>query len=154
MKKATISLWTRVALLLATVALIWWFSQREKASEHAARHCRVVVDPRVEVISIVEILSGSALSGNSHSRYRRDVLDHFSPFAGAAAVKTLQAMTTGDFNFDAVPRMALNLTPPPSLVPEQPFSADIVKRAGGPGKAEQLARELTVFCRSNIVKMI
>ncbi|MBI4674258.1 MAG: DUF4932 domain-containing protein [Chloroflexi bacterium] len=112
----------------------------------APGHLDVGVDSRIELLSIVQFLSGYRLITQKDSLYRRNINHHFSPYKSHPAVK-LFAELSKDFNYDAPPAAMLHLSEPPDLHLQLPFTEDLERRAGGKDRLEQFIIQLRDFAR-------
>ncbi len=88
------------------------------ANAQQSQRLGVGVDPRFELISVVETLTGRGfrnLLATDDTPYRRDVLAWFSPYKSHAAIARFTELSAQDFNFDA-PMLAMAcLSAPPNL---------------------------------------
>lgn len=94
----------------------------------------VRVDPRMELLGIVQFLAGYGEMGliSPHaSEYLNEIMAEFSAYKDHAAVKQFAAMMTNGFNFDGPPTAMLHLSPPPQLEVVVPFSDYAKRKAGG-----------------------
>jgi hypothetical protein len=99
----------------------------------AERGAEVVVDPRVELMSILFRLAGNREYRQGRvASYVNDVEEHFGPHRGHAAVKTADRLRrTYGVSYDAVMSMAVHLTDADTLgeaVPFEPHPEDLDER--------------------------
>jgi Domain of unknown function (DUF4932) len=92
---------------------------------------QVVVDPRIELMGILQLLAGSDLSTRYDFAYRRAVTTHFAPWMQHPAVTQMRHMRDAGFAFDAVPTLFLHCTPTPDLRVMMPLPPEMLIRAGG-----------------------
>ncbi|HEU4456047.1 MAG TPA: DUF4932 domain-containing protein [Longimicrobium sp.] len=92
---------------------------------------RVEVDPRIELMSAVQVLTRYPLVTYQDFPYKRDVQAYFTPYAGHEAVRLFREMSRGDFAFSTVPEVFASLADPPGLAPRVPPGAETVRAAGG-----------------------
>ena len=119
------------------------------ALRRAALREVIVVDPRIELMSVAQLLGDHFLVARDMSPYRRDALEWFEDFRDAPAVRLLRARGATGFSFDAVPKAFAHLTPPPALDLRRDVPADIVARAGGPEALVEIAGALRDFHRES-----
>ncbi len=111
----------------------------------ASSSVAVVVDPRIELMTIVQRLSGYAVLTKVDSDYRRAVDEYFAPYKEHRAVKLFGAMSKARFAYDAVPKAMLAFTAPPALQPRVAPPMDAVRRAGGKQKLDEFIVALRDF---------
>ncbi len=111
----------------------------------------VTVDPRFELLSIVQLLSGYGKKFNLITSYdfpyKRDILEYFSPYKNHSAVKLFAEMSAAGFTYDAPPGAMLFLSAPPDLRLTMPFTDYLETRAGGSEKLERFVNTLRDFAR-------
>ncbi|HMO56948.1 MAG TPA: DUF4932 domain-containing protein [Roseiflexaceae bacterium] len=118
-------------------------------SDPAAR-LMIAVDPRIELLTTVMLLSGRPICGralNSETPYARRVAQHFGAYADHEAVHLLRTMRDNDFNCDAPISAMLYLSDPPDLVLGRPLSDAVAQRAGGAAQFDILLAALRDFAR-------
>jgi hypothetical protein len=94
----------------------------------------VSVDPRIELLAVVQCLAGYDQLGNADLAYRREVLERFEPWRSHPAVTLFARMAREGFTRDAPPAMMLRLAEPPALELRAPFSVYVETCAGGRGR--------------------
>jgi len=111
----------------------------------------VVVDPRMELLSIVQYLSDYRTKHRSlvtqlEFPYRRDVDEWFAKSEDHPVIGMFSRMSSKGFNFDAPPHVVLYLTHDLSLDPVI-FTDDAldVERAGGKEQMTAFAEALSAF---------
>jgi len=122
----------------------------------------VTIDPRIELIAVVALLSGygdrTGLINTDKTSYLADVEAYFARFKEHQAVRLFTEIGTANelgFDHDAPPAMMLHLSPPPQLDVVAPFDdapADIqmiVRRAGGRERLYALIDALRTFARDS-----
>ncbi|HUF46538.1 MAG TPA: DUF4932 domain-containing protein [Vicinamibacterales bacterium] len=107
----------------------------------------VAVDPRIELMTVVQLLAGYQPLTTVNSRYRADALTHFEPVRDHRAVRLFREMNEEQFRFDAVPKVVLTFGPPPALPPIAPVDPSVLRRAGGSRRVEEFAAALRDFAR-------
>ena len=91
----------------------------------------VSVDPRIELLTVVQCLAGYEQLGGGGLSYRREVLARFAPWRSHPAVTLFARMAREGFTGDAPPAVMLRLAEPPALELRAPFSVYLETRAGG-----------------------
>ena len=105
----------------------------------------VTVDPRIELMGIVQYLDGYMLSTKYEFNYKTEVEEYFGEFREHEAVTIFHHMAAGGFTFDAVPKTMLTLTDPPDLESNYDFPADVVALAGGEESLETFVAAMRDF---------
>lgn len=104
----------------------------------------VSVDPRIELLAVVQFLSGYQLISRKNFPYKRNISQYFSPYKSHPAVRLFAEMSE-DFNYDAPPWAMLHLSDPPALQVQVPFPEYLEHRAGGRERLEQFVDLLRDF---------
>jgi hypothetical protein len=99
-----------------------------------AARIEVSVDPRIELLAVVECLAGYDQLGGGDLAYRREVLRQFAPWRAHPAVTLFARMAREGFTRDAPPAVMLRLAEPPELELRAPFSVYVENCAGGRGR--------------------
>jgi hypothetical protein len=105
----------------------------------------VQVDSRIELMTIVQMLSGYEHLSKLDTEYRRSANAHFAPFRSHRTVTLFAQMSRGRFRFDAVPRALLAFTAPPELSPAAEPPPSVLRRAGGSGRLSDFVAALRDF---------
>lgn len=109
----------------------------------------VTVDPRVELVSIVQYLAEPPehrrVTNIVECPYGLDVRAWAAPFSGHRAVRLLAEMNARGFNYDAPYAAIVHLGPPPALQANAPFSDYVLKRAGGQAEMQKFIAALRRF---------
>lgn len=127
------------------VALLAVTSPVTAQTSHDSVSVRILVDPRIELMSAIQLLSGYSLVTDHDFPYKRDVRVYFSPYAEHPAVKLFGEMSERFFSFDRVPKAMLSLSEPPALTPRMKVSSMILLAAGGRDQFERLVAALREF---------
>lgn len=102
-------------ILIATILLSGLFNlsfaQVEKPNTDK-HELKIVVDPRIELLSTVQLLSGYGLIGDFEFTYKQDVITYFSKYKDHRVVTLFEKMSQ-NFNCDAPPTAMLNVCDPP-----------------------------------------
>jgi hypothetical protein len=112
---------------------------------HAQSSRNISIDPRIELLAVVQFLSLYQLITSLDFPYKRSVSEYFSPFRNHPAVSIFKQMSALSFNFDAPPAAMLFLSNPPDLDIQIPFSDYIKQRAGGEERLNQFVEALRDF---------
>jgi hypothetical protein len=111
------------------------------------RGLKIAVDPRIELLSVVQAFSGYFLINKDDTPYRRNLDKYFAPYKSHPAVKLFAEMWRKGFNFQVPQSAMLYLSKPPELKQQRPFSDEITKRAGGEQRLNQFLSALRDFAR-------
>lgn len=75
----------------------------------------VVVDPRIELMSVVHLLGGYFLLGEANTRYKTSANRYFAPYRDHPVVGMGKSLAKETLSFDAVPDLMLRLSEPDAL---------------------------------------
>lgn len=129
--------------ILLSVVLLLLLVQPRRAS------VAVTVDPRIELMTIVQLLSGYEVLTRVDSAYRREVERRFAPFREHRAVQLYAGMRRARFTYDAVPQAILAFTAPPELRPRAEPPESALRRAGGKLKLGEFMEALRDFAQQS-----
>lgn len=97
------------------------------------KEINVTVDPRIELLAVVQYLSDyeskTGLITDYDIDYKHKIDSCFASFKDHPAVKMFESLATFGFTYDAPPTTMLYLSDPPELEIVTPFSDYLVKRA-------------------------
>ena len=117
------------------------------------RAVNIGVDPRIELLAVVQLLSGYderyRLITDFDFPYKRDVREYFSAYKNHSAVKFFDQMSADGYSFDAPPTAMLHLSMPPELTIELPFTEYLNARAGGPERLKRFVELLRDFAEES-----
>ncbi len=108
----------------------------------------ITVDPRIELLSVVQYLSGYGDFGlitRFDFKYKNEVIKYFTPYKEQEAIKLFSEMSQESFAFDAPPTAMLFLSDPPALKIKIPITQYIVERAGSKEALEKFIDALRKF---------
>jgi hypothetical protein len=105
------------------------------------------VDPRLEVLSIVQYLAGYRPITELPSAYRARVDSAFAEFREHAAVSLLRDMAASGFSFHVPPQATLHRTL--DLQPARPFPESVTARGGGAARLDAFYHQLAGFSRAS-----
>lgn len=131
-------------LLLIFFASLWPINT---PTADLQRSINVFVDPRMELLAIVQYLSGYELITKFNLSYKQEIWDYFSPYKNHPAVTIFKDMRDKGFSYDAPPTAMLFLSNPPDLNIQFPITDYIIGRAGGKAKLMQFIDALRSFAR-------
>lgn len=135
-------------ILFLLLGTIWPTARGLSETEHSPN---VFVDPRMELLAVVQLLSGYGerygLITRYDFRYKRDVMEYFSPHKNHPAVKLFAEMSATGFSYDAPPAAMLRLSEPPDLTLQLPFTGSLKKRAGSGERLNRFVSSLRDFAR-------
>lgn len=103
----------------------------EHARTTLASETAVSVDSRIELMSVIQLLSGYFLVSYLDSDYKRDAAEHFALCADHPAVLKFTELYADGFDFNIVPDAFIALSEPPALQPRFPLKREVVESAGG-----------------------
>jgi hypothetical protein len=91
----------------------------------------VAVDPRIELLAVVQCLAGDGQLNDLDLAYRREVLARFAPWRTHPAVTLRARLARDGFTRDVPPAVMVRLAEPPALELRAPFTAGLEARTGG-----------------------
>lgn len=138
--KRNVAFWFLSGLLAATGAL---------SPKVTAQSVPVVVDPRIELMGVVQLLNDYRLTTRYDFLYKQDARTYFARYQEHPAVTMFKEMSQANFNFDAVPKAMLALSKPPEMALRAPFPGDALARAGGAEKLDAYVEALRDFARES-----
>jgi hypothetical protein len=144
-----------IALLTLVVSVGSMQAFAKTSAEAASIHgIRVAVDPRLELISIVQYLSGyrharQPLVTNETSEYRQQVDAWFSRFKDHAAVREFEAMAEKGYSFSRPPVSMLYLDDHFRLRKDLLPDELVFRLSGGPEQLQKFAGLLNAFSRDS-----
>ena len=137
--------WVALFLLVLTT------SCGEKKQIESAHSLNITVDPKIELLAVVQFLSGygerTGLITRYDFPYKADVSEYFSSYKNHPAVKLFRDMSLSGFSFDAPPDAMLHLSDPPELTLQVPFTRNLKRRAADQERLEKFIQELRDFAQ-------
>ena len=91
----------------------------------------VTVDSRIELMSVIQLLSGYFLVSYLESSYKLEAKEYFASCRDHPAVSRFLELSSADFNFSTVPEAFIALSEPPRLEPRYPLKPEVTQNAGG-----------------------
>lgn len=117
-----------------------------KNNEFRSRSLYIGVDPRMELLAIVQYLSNYDsrfhLLTHFNISYKTDIEKAFHSFRDHQVIKLFEQLSPKRFNFHAPPAAMLYLSVPPQLEVQIPYPDDLITSAGG---FEQLGQFLSAL---------
>lgn len=110
----------------------------------------VAVDQRIELMGVIQLLSGYFLISYLDSDYKRDAANFFADCSDHAAVTKFSALSASGFDFNNVPEAFISLSEPPNLQPRFPLGERVIASAGGKESLTEFwnsARDFAQDCR-------
>ena len=92
----------------------------------------VAVDSRIELMSVIQLLSDYFLVSHLDTSYKVEATEYFAGCRDHPAVSRLSELSSGDFNFSTVPDAFIALSEPPLLEQRYPPKPEVLQSAGGP----------------------
>jgi len=124
------------------------------ASTASSPRLKVSVDPRLELLAVVQYLSGYrekfGLLNKFQFSYWEKIKEKFTPYKNHQAVQFFARLTDYGFTYDAPPLFVLHLSYPPELKIEHPFSPEVKVRAGGEKNLKKFTSLLRDFARRTV----
>ena len=141
MKKSNIIL-SLILFLCLSQSLV--NSQTIQPVERSVGNLRISVDPRIELLATVQLLSNYPLPRKIS--YNKDIIKHFTHLSSHEAVKQTDSFwQNSGFVFDAPIGFMLHLSQFPELKTIITFSDDLLKRSGGGNNLEQYRESIKQF---------
>ncbi len=109
----------------------------------------VTIDPRIELMSVVQAVDGYMLTTQYDFSYKTDVLGYFERYRNAEAFGLFARMSEAGFAFDAVPKAILTLSDPPALASISAVPPEVVERAGGREKLDAFFAALRILAEKS-----
>lgn len=139
---------------IAALSLLLLASQAcaplEEAKSAPALQTTLAVDQRIELMGVIQLLSGYFLVSHLDSNYKREAASFFAACSGHAAVKKFSRLSASGFDFNNVPEAFITLSEPPDLQPRFPMSDSVIASAGGKESLAEFwasARDFAKDCR-------
>jgi hypothetical protein len=107
----------------------------------------VSADARIELLTIVQLLSDYPFLSNRETGYGERIQAYFAHFVRHPAVEATRRLTAADFDYDAPVSLVLHLSPVPELVPIAKWSPDITSRVEEEAILERYVDDLRDFAR-------
>jgi hypothetical protein len=115
----------------------------------AGKNINISVDPRIELLGVVQYLSGyeerTGLITDYDFEYKSELDSFFSDFRDHPAVRKFDSISSKGFSFDAPAAAMLYLSNPPELKVVRPFSAYLTGRARGEKNLMDFVEKLRDF---------
>lgn len=107
----------------------------------------VIVDSRIELMSVIQLLSEYSLVSRLETKYKNSVSAHFGSLGKHPAVKRFSELSADGFDFNNVPDAFIALTEPPFLTQRWPAKEEVVISAGGSESYDQFLNFARDFAR-------
>ncbi len=109
----------------------------------------IAVDPRIELLAVVQHFTGWAQKGHIKSKtaYKSDIDRYFGQFKDHPAIAYAESLFNSNFTYDAPVQFVLCHGSPPALEQKVPYSDYLIARAGGEPVLVRFAEELRDFAR-------
>lgn len=121
------------------------FGQNLKPIERKVGKLNISIDPRMELLSVIQILS-SYQNVVKTSDYSKDILDYFGSFSTSKAViMTDELLKKQKFSFDAPVAFMLHFSQVPELKQHTPYSEYLLNRGGGKDRLDNYRSEIQQF---------
>ncbi|MDF2544165.1 MAG: hypothetical protein K0S47_3883 [Herbinix sp.] len=90
----------------------------------------LMVDPRIELLSAVQLISDYNRLTNLNFSYYNEMEEYFRDYKNHAVVKKFKSMRDIGYSYDAPPTSMLYLSNPPALEQKIDFDTNLMNRAG------------------------
>ncbi len=107
----------------------------------------VTVDRRIELMGVIQLLSGYFLVSYLDSDYKRDAAQFFKTCADHSAVTKFSSLSANGFDFNNVPEAFIALSESPDLQPRLPFGRAAIESAGGEENLTEFLTSTRAFAR-------
>ena len=91
----------------------------------------IMIDPRIELLSSVQLNSNYEHLTSIDFKYRDDMKDFFSKYKSHNAINNFKSLAISGFSYDAPPAAMMYVSKVPKLEQQTPFSAYLIGRGGG-----------------------
>jgi len=139
---------------LAALLLLAWVCQScapiDDLRPKSASPTSVAVDQRIELMGVIQLLSGYFLVSYLDSDYKREAASFFAACSNHTAVAKFSKLSKGGFDFNNVPEAFISLSSPPDLQPRFPLGDSVIASAGGEESLADFwasARDFAQRCR-------
>jgi hypothetical protein len=138
---------TVLVFFLFISLLIPTLSNQSLLVQAEERDILVETDLRIELLTIVQYLSGNPILTRSEFPYHQEMIQKFLPFKSHFAVAFTKMLFERGFSYDAPPTAMLHLSQPPELKVVTPFTDYLIKRADGQQNMDKFVDGLRVFAK-------
>jgi hypothetical protein len=117
-----------------------------------AAGARLEIRPELELLSGVLSQTVWMSTGGPQgdgNEYFRALKSQFDPFQDEAAVGDAAALLASGFDYDAPPKLLLNLGPLPPLAAHHGYPQDLIERAAGKANLERFRRDLSSLAQKS-----
>lgn len=115
----------------------------------SAKGVSVQVDPRIELMTVIQLLADYPVLTSLASPYRADARAFFAAHAAHPAVTAFDTMSSAGFAFDAVPKAFASMSPLPDLRLGHDVPPEAIERAGGRPRLEAFAVSAAQFAHES-----
>ena len=137
-----------MTIIALTISVNAWM-QTIKPIERTIGKLHVSVDPRMELLSTVQLLSNYKMI-NRYSPYSMEIQAYFKSYSSQrAVVLTDELLKNDDFSFDAPVAFMLYLSQVPELKQQIQFSDYLLKRAGNKENLDNYRTSLEQFAKES-----
>lgn len=109
----------------------------------------LVIDPRVELVSVIQFLAAQSAPTDEDGAYEKEVRAHFSAFSDHSAVQIYRQLSAEeqDFELSRLLQLIMHYTPPPHLRRRDSVPKNLVVSAGGKETLLSLMKALRDFSK-------
>lgn len=91
------------------------FNPLSFSSAQTEKEIKISVDPRIELLTVIQLLSDYKVLTKLDSKYKQDVLEYFEKYDELEAVSLFEDLDDDGFNYDRPVGLMLKLSNPPEL---------------------------------------
>lgn len=160
MKRKSIVIIISAVLLAAAAALIYYFNsnndqpsvtnsyelQPVKAVQNLLN---IMVDPRMELLSSVQLNSGYHLLTALDFSYKDDMTKYFAGYKNSSAVSDFKAMSQNSFSYDAPVAAMLYYSNPTEMKKVYEVDNGYISRAGGKARLDNFIKDMNSYSLSS-----
>ena len=120
-----------------------------KPVERSVEKLQISIDPRMELLSTIQLLSNYPEISRNTS-YSKEILNYFEPFSSQEAIIITDSLRQKyDFSFDAPVAFMLYLSQPPELEQQFAFSDYLLRRSGRGNNLEYYRKSIKQFAETS-----
>jgi len=145
-----------IFVLMVVLAAIFYTSSVKRTNENQGiselepvkitkGKLNIMVDPRIELLSSVQINSAYPLLTKLDFSYRRNMEKYFDDFKNHEAVRMFSRLSRNGFSYDAPPTLMLHLTNPPELKKVIPYMDNIRYRGADDNEMDDFVSKLQKY---------
>ena len=142
MKKFSV-FWSMILFLFLTQCSV--NGQTIQPIERSVGKLQISIDPRMELLASIHLLSNNRDLANRDTPYSKDIINYFEDFSTHNAVKLTENLRS--FTYDAPVTFMLYLSQPPELAQRIEFSDYLLGRSGRSNNLAQYQEAIKQFAK-------